>query len=103
MPEACSCNPPKRPKPVSIFIDYLCRYLSTYYRVPVTITYSVRADTLLISAKLPSGNVVTMKECNLLTRIIGGVSADSIAQKFVSIIKRKIMLQFFTEKGLKIR
>lgn len=103
MPEECSCNPPKHPEPVAIFIDYLRRYLSTYYRDPVTITYSVRADTLLISAKLPSGNVVTMKECNLLTRIIGGVSADSIAQKFVSIIKRKIMLQFFTDKGLKIR
>lgn len=103
MPEECSCNPPRHPEPVSIFIDYLRRYLATYYRDPVTITYSVRADTLLISTKLPSGNVVTMKESNLLTRIIGGVSADSIAQKFISIIKRKILLEFFTEKGLKIR
>lgn len=103
MPEECSCTPPRHPEPVSIFIDYLRRYLSTYYRDPVTITYSVRADILLISVKLPSGNVVTMKECNLLTRIIGGLSADSIAQKYVSIIKRKILFGFFTEKGLKIR
>ena len=91
------------PEPVSIFIDYLRRYLSTYYREPVTITYSVRADVLLISGKLPNGKVVIMKETNLSTRIIGRLSADSIAQKFVSIIKRKILAGFFTEKGLKIR